>query len=175
MSCIICMDDIENILIDGANEEKNNLKNNLIETSKNKSLIIICKTCNCTACNTCMIQYVNKFKNTQCPACRLTINITPFLDTPPSNEESSTSSRPTPRPTPTDDCCNIYVLKMPIFVLAYIAICYVVGEEVLKNQLHIKTTTHSSFIFINIFVGMLIVNFSYIICCRCSCTSEERR
>lgn len=175
MSCIICMDDIENILIDGANEEKNNLKNNLIETSKNKSLIIICKTCNCTACNTCMIQYVNEFKNTQCPACRLTINITPFLDTPPSNEESSTSSRPTPRPTPTDDCCNIYVLKMPIFVLAYIAICYVVGEEVLKNQLHIKTTTHSSFIFINIFVGMLIVNFSYIICCRCSCTSEERR
>lgn len=173
MSCIICMDDIENILIEDANQEKDHLKNNLIEKDNKKSLIIICKTCNCTVCNSCMIQYVNEFKNTQCPACRLTINITPFLDISSSNEESSTSSTPTPRPS--DDCCNIYVLKMPIFVLAYIAICYVVGEEILKNQLHIKTTTHSSFIFINIFVGMLIVNFSYIICCHCSCTSEERR
>jgi len=171
MSCIICMDDIENILIEDANQEKDDLKNNLIKKDNKKSLIIICKTCNCTVCNSCMIQYVNEFKNTQCPACRLTIDITPFLDTSSSNEEYSTSS--TPRPS--DDCCNIYVLKMPIFVLVYIAICYVVGEEVLKNQLHIKTTTHSSFIFINIFVGMLIVNFSYIICCRCSCTSEERR
>lgn len=168
MSCIICMDDIENILIEDANQEKDDLKNNLIEKDNKKSLLIVCKTCNCTVCNSCMIQYVNEFKNTQCPACRLTIDITPFLDTSSSNEESST-------PTSSDHCCNIYVLKMPIFVLVYIAICYVVGEEVLKNQLHIKTTTHSSFIFINIFIGMLIVNFSYIICCRCSCTSEERR
>ena len=162
MSCIICMDDIENILTEDVNEEKDNLKNNLIKKDNKKSLLIVCETCNCTVCNSCMIQYVNEFKNTQCPTCRLTIDITPFLDTSSSNEEYSTQ-----------ECCRLKLLKIPIFIIIYVGICYLIGEEILKNQLHINRSTHNSFIFINFFVGMIIVNFSYIICCRCSC--EERR
>ena len=150
MSCIICLDDVENNLIEQT------------QSPDKKTLLVICKTCKCMACNTCMIQYVNEFKNTQCPVCRLTINIRPFVETPSSNQESSAS------PIPSQDLCKIYLLKIPAIISVYIVLCYLIGEELLKNQLHINSTSHYSFIFINIFVGMVVLNCCYLICCRCS-------
>lgn len=153
MSCIICMDDIENIILQDAIEEKSNLDNQIIQTANEKILINICKTCKCMACNQCMIQYVNEFENTQCPSCRLPIDTEPFIETNiPENREVRQS---------------FLFVKIPGFVVMYIGMSYIIGQQILKSQFNIKHPNRPIFVFINIFVGMIVINFSYVLFYRC--------
>lgn len=162
MSCIICLDEIENTLLENTSKENNDIENNLIKNKK--TLHIICKTCKCGVCEVCMIQYVNEFKNTECPKCRLEIDVEPFLDQP-STIENENNGFNVIISFDENNCFRIY-FKIPVCILVYLTICYLIGEEFLKNQLHMYPSSPSFFI-LSIFVGMIIVNICGSIVCYC--------